>query len=183
MGYTVYNRSLYRNGFRPYGSTNTKTAASGMGGTPFDPEFLHGTHHQHGYPFSERGGWRLGDGAVAGAAQLVSPPWWTNFAPGIGAGVYELYQGIKLVLAPGDPTPALNVDNAVTGKLTSDQLDEIKQNAAETITQAAGGNTELAQQQIAATNAQIDANFGSGVPTWAWMAGAAVAAAILARAL
>jgi len=60
MGYVVYDRSLYRTGFRPYGSTNTKTAASGMGGTPFDPEFLHGTHHQHGYPFSERGGWRLG---------------------------------------------------------------------------------------------------------------------------
>jgi hypothetical protein len=60
MGYTVYNRSLYRNGFRPYGSTNTSAAASGMGGTPFDPEFLHGTHHQRGYPFSERGGWRLG---------------------------------------------------------------------------------------------------------------------------
>jgi hypothetical protein len=60
MGYTVYNRSLYRNGFRPYGTTNTSAAASGMGGTPFDPEFLRGVHHQHGYPFSARGGWRLG---------------------------------------------------------------------------------------------------------------------------
>jgi len=60
MGYMVYNRSLYRNGFRPYRETNPAAAASGMGGTPFDPEFLHGARRQPGYPFSDRGGWRLG---------------------------------------------------------------------------------------------------------------------------
>jgi hypothetical protein len=66
MGYVVYDRSLYRTGFRPYLQTNTKAAASGMGGTPFDPEFLHGVVHQHGYPFSARGGWRLGGMGDAG---------------------------------------------------------------------------------------------------------------------
>jgi hypothetical protein len=81
MGYTVYNRSLYRNGFRPYGTTNTSAAASGMGGTPFDPEFLHGTHHQHGYPFSERGGWRLGQIPGMDIGTIVATDVATSAAP------------------------------------------------------------------------------------------------------
>jgi len=80
MGYMVYNRSLYRNGFRPYRETNPAAAASGMGGTPFDPEFLHGARRQPGYPFSDRGGWRLGGlgdaaGAPTGSSLLYTATW------------------------------------------------------------------------------------------------------------
>jgi len=60
MAYTVYSRGMYRNGFRPYRQTDAAAAASGMGSTPFAPERLHGVHRMPGYPFTDRGGWRLG---------------------------------------------------------------------------------------------------------------------------
>jgi hypothetical protein len=66
MGYTVYDRSLYRTGFRPYRRTNTAAAASGMGSTPFAPE------HLHGYPFTPRGGSHLhGLGSIVPDQSIV----------------------------------------------------------------------------------------------------------------
>jgi hypothetical protein len=125
----------------------------------------------------------LGD-ATANAQQYVTPPWWTNLAPGVGPGIYELYQGVELIFAPGDPTPVLNFDNAKTGTLTPDQVAVIKQNAADTITQAAGGNADLAAQQIAQVNQDIDTTLRTqpgSQTSWLIWAGLAVAAFVVAR--
>lgn len=81
MGYTVYTKSLYRNGYRPMGETNP-FAATHLGSTPFAPEFLHGYNSafppgdhafggQHsGKPFPQAGGFVLHQGFV----HHVCPP-------------------------------------------------------------------------------------------------------------
>jgi hypothetical protein len=70
MSYVNYNQSLYRTGFRPYGTTNPRAAAAMLSGYPsdlgqmdlgqthvFGPWRLHGLGQSH--PFTERGGWTL----------------------------------------------------------------------------------------------------------------------------
>lgn len=95
MGYTTYNRSLYRTGFRPYGQNNP-WAASQLNGMsiaeatlgqvhPFGPWVLHGEDGAglgQSHPFTESGGWGLhglGD-MVADQSQVTYRGLWTTTA-------------------------------------------------------------------------------------------------------
>jgi hypothetical protein len=172
MSYVRYNENLYRTGFRPYGQTDP-FAASQLNGirTPFDPAKLHGA------PFTKGGGWALhglGDTITyPSAAATLEPPWWAIFLPG-GPGTYVMYKTGQLVYGTSPGDPALNVSNAITGQLTPDQVNQIKQQAADAITQAAGGDATLAASEIAQTNTDIDSTLGaSSTPWWMWAALAA----------
>lgn len=119
MGYAVYNRSLYRNGFRPYLATNPAAAASGMGGTPFDPEYLHGVRRQPGYPFTERGGWRLGglgDAAPNGSVLTYRGQWQTTNTKS----AQDILNAVIAAL-PGDGFSVTNVQSSA-GLLANTEL-------------------------------------------------------------
>ena len=63
-------------------------------------------------------------------------------------------------------SPSLDTfSNMAYGALTAGQVGQLKQQAAQSITQAAAGNADLAQQQIAMANANIDSvvNANGGV--------------------
>lgn len=89
MGYTNYNREMYRTGFRPYGQTNpwSATQLNGMSIEeatlgqvhPFGPWELHGILGQV-HPFTETGGWPL-HGYVADPGLDVTNPAPTVAAP------------------------------------------------------------------------------------------------------
>lgn len=122
MSYTLYDKSLYRTGFRPYGRTDPQAAAAGLSGVsmpkgPFGPWRLSGMgQHQ---PFTPAGGFKLhglgalGDAPIPNGSLLTySGTWQSVFNTGAG------------YAQPTDPQSILNaVVNAINadGQLTVTQ--------------------------------------------------------------
>jgi hypothetical protein len=103
MGRVVYDHSLYRTGYRPYGTTNPQAAAAGLAGTPFAPAKL------RGYPFTARGGTTLrGLGAMVPDQSIVT--YTGKWTPTYFMGANDIITAVSAAL----PKDGLNVKNVST---------------------------------------------------------------------
>jgi len=101
MGRVAYDHSLYRTGYRPYGTTNPQAAAAGLAGvsmtrTPFSPARLHGLGQAN--PFTRSGGFQLhGLGAMVPDQSIVT--YTGKWTPTYFMGANDIITAVSAALA------------------------------------------------------------------------------------